>query len=307
MIRRMHLNKNRSQPQDGKSDGTSKSGQATNQHVTPVKRGNPNVPCKTCARTFHTQNAANDHMRAAGHERIPCKICARTFQTPSAANDHMRATGHDTLKFSCKECARRFSTKRAANKHMTTAGHGNPSVSCWTCAKKFHTQSAADDHMRAKKHGDLTKTSHTHGFSDKMWSSTGKGSHTHGFSDKMWSSTGKGSDIITDATDHTTQDSAFETSNEARKTSSPEFPLTRTVYAPSATSTTPARGDKGYIGELAEHLFGVVNRPGLTQNALDRVSRSLPDLLRTFAVQVGYRAPSSMHCDVMFYVRKDRV
>jgi hypothetical protein len=33
----------------------------------------------------------------------------------------------------------------------------------------------------------------------------------------------------------------------------------------------------------------------------------LPDLLRAFAVQVGYQAPSPMHRDVMFYVRKDRM
>jgi nucleoside phosphorylase len=132
-------------------------------------------------------------------------------------------------------------------------------------------------------------------------------SHTHGFPDMIWSSTGKDSEIVTDATDHTTQDSALNAPNEEQKTASPELSSARTVYAPSATLTTPALGDKGYTGELAEQLFGVVNCTGLTRDALDRLSQSLPDLLRAFAVKVGYQAPSPMHRNVMFYVRRDRV
>jgi hypothetical protein len=286
----MELNKPRSQLERRTPDGISISRQAANQRVTPVRHGNPNFPCKTCTRTFNTQGAANDHMRGAGHDKpnISCKSCARKFYTQSAANEHRRAVEHGSPSISCKTCTRTFNTQGAANDHMRAAGHEN--ISCKRCAKKFHTQSAANQHMTATKHGSPTTASHTHGFSNKIWSSTGKGS-----------------EVITDATDHTTQDSAFEPPNEARKTSSPELSLARTIYAPSATLTTPARGDKRYIGELAEQLFGVVNCPGLTRDALDRVSRLLPDLLRAFAVQVGYQAPSPMHRDVMFYVRKDRM
>jgi hypothetical protein len=206
-----------------------------------------------------------------GSPSISCKTCAKKFHTQSAANQHMKATRHGSPSISCKTCAKKFYTQIAANEHMTATGHGNPSISCKTCTNRFHTQSAANEHMTATKHGSSTTASHTHGFSNKIWSSTGKGS-----------------EVITNATDHTTQDSAFEPPNEARKTSSSELSLARTVYAPSATLTTPGRGDKGYIGELAEQLFGVVNCPGLTQDALNRVSRLLPDLLRAFAVQVGY-------------------
>jgi RNase P subunit RPR2 len=288
----MELNKPRSQLERRTPDGISISRQAANQRVTPVRHGNPNFPCKTCTRTFNTQGAANDHMRGAGHDKpnISCKSCARKFYTQSAANEHRRAVEHGSPSISCKTCTRTFNTQGAANDHMRAAGHDKPNISCKRCAKKFHTQSAANQHMTATKHGSPTTASHTHGFSNKIWSSTGKGS-----------------EVITDATDHTTQDSAFEPPNEARKTSSPELSLARTIYAPSATLTTPARGDKRYIGELAEQLFGVVNCPGLTRDALDRVSRLLPDLLRAFAVQVGYQAPSPMHRDVMFYVRKDRM
>jgi hypothetical protein len=231
-------------------------------------------------------------MTATGHRSrsISCKTCAKKFHTQSAANQHMAATGHGSLGISCKTCARKFHTQSAANEHIAATGHGSLSISCKTCARKFHTQSAANQHMTATKHGSPTTASHTHGFSNRIWSLTGKGS-----------------EVITDATDHTTQDSAFEPPNEARKTSLPEFSLARTIYAPSATLTTPARGDKRYIDELAEQLFGVVNCPGLARDVLDRVSRLLPDLLRAFAVQVGYQAPSPMHRDVMFYVRKDRM
>jgi nucleoside phosphorylase len=132
-------------------------------------------------------------------------------------------------------------------------------------------------------------------------------SHTHGFPDTIWSSTGKDSEIVTDATDHTAQDSALITPSKKQKMASPGLSSTRTVYAPSATSTTPAIGDKGYTGELAERLFGEVNCTGLAQDVLDRLSQSLPDLLRAFAVKVGYQALSPMHRNVMFYVRRDRV
>jgi hypothetical protein len=286
----MKLNDPRSQLECRTPDGKSISGPAANHRVTPVKPGNLGFPCKTCAKTFNTQGAANDHMRAAGHEIIPCKRCPRTFNTQSAVNDHMRGAGHDKPNISCKKCPKKFFTQSAANDHMRGAGHDKPNISCKSCARKFYTQIAANQHITATKHGSQTTASHTHLFSNKIWSSTAKGS-----------------EVITDATDHTTQDSAFEAPNEARKTSSPELSLARTIYAPSATLTTPARGDRGYIGELAEQLFGVVNCPGLSRDALARVSRLLPDLLRAFAVQVGYQAPSSMHRDVMYYVRKDRV
>jgi hypothetical protein len=229
-------------------------------------------------------------MRAAGHEIFSSKTCVKTFNTESATNEHMRGAGHDKPKISCKGCARKFYTQSAANEHMRATGHENPNIPCNTCAKKFYTQSAAMGHMIAVGHGSPTTVSSTHGFSNKIWSSTDKGS-----------------EVITDITDHTTQDSAFEPPNEARKTSSPELSLARTVYAPSATLTTPAGADKGYISELAEQLFGVVKCPGLTRDVLDRVSRLLPDLLRAFAVRVGYQATSPMDRDIMFYVRKDRV
>jgi hypothetical protein len=313
----MKLNDPRSQLECRTPDGKSISGQTANHCATPVELGNPSFPCKTCARTFNTQGAVNDHMRAAGHEIIPCKRCARTFNTQSAANDHMRAAGHDKPNISCKSCARKFYTQSAANEHRRAVKHGSPSFSCKTCTKTFNTQGAANDHMRAAGHENIScktcaKKFLTQSAADQHITATKHGSqttasNTHVFSNKIWSSTGKGSEVITDATDHATQDSAFEPPNEARKTSSPELSLARTNYAPSTTLTTPARGDKGYIGELAEQLFGVVNCPGLTRDALDRVSRLLPDLLRAFAVQVGYQAPSPMHRDVMYYVRKDRM
>jgi hypothetical protein len=152
VIRHMELNNPRSQLECRTPDGKSISGQAANQRVTPVRHGNFNFPCKKCARTYNTQSAANDHMRAAGHENIPCKTCARTFCTQSAANDHMRGAGHDKPNISCKTCARKFYTQSAANEHMRDAGHDKPNISYKRCARKFYTQSAANEHRRAVKH-----------------------------------------------------------------------------------------------------------------------------------------------------------
>lgn len=134
-------------------------------------------------------------------------------------------------------------------------------------------------------------------------------SYPHAFSDQIWSSTGKDSEAITDATDHTTQDPTFGAQDDKQKErpSLLEPSTARTVYAPSATLTSPALRDKGYMVDLASELFGVVNSPGLTRDALDRISQLLPDLLRAFAVKIGYQAPTSMHRDVMFYVRRDRM
>jgi hypothetical protein len=125
----MELNNLRSQLKGGTPDGKSKSGQAAYRRVTAVHRGSPNIPCKTCARTFHTQSAANDHMRAAGHEIFSCKTCVKTFNTPSATNEHMRGAGHDKPKISCKGCARKFYTQRAANEHKAAVKHSGPNIS----------------------------------------------------------------------------------------------------------------------------------------------------------------------------------
>jgi hypothetical protein len=257
-----------------------------------VKHGIPNIPCRTCPKKFHTQDAANKHMAAVKHgiPNIPCRTCLKKFHTQDAANEHMAAAKHGIPNIPCRTCLKKFYTQDAANEHITATGHGIPNISCKKCAKIFYTQSAAMQHMVAVGHGSPTAASSTHGVSHKIWSSTGKGS-----------------EVVTDATHNTTQDSAFKSPNEARKTSPPELSLACTVYAPSATLTTPARVEKGYIDGLAEQLFGVVNCPSLTRDALDRVSLLLPDLLRAFAVQVGYQASSQMHRDVMFYVRKDRM
>jgi hypothetical protein len=132
-------------------------------------------------------------------------------------------------------------------------------------------------------------------------------SHTHGFFDKISSSTGKDSEIVTGATAHTTQDSALNAQNEEHRIASPELSSARTLYAPSATLTTPALRDKRYKGELAEQLFGAVNCTSLTRNSLGRLSQSLPNLLQAFAVKISYQASLLMHCNVLFYVRRDHV
>jgi hypothetical protein len=134
-------------------------------------------------------------------------------------------------------------------------------------------------------------------------------SHTHGLSNMIGSSTGKGTEAITDFTDHTKQHPTVGAQRDKQEEhpSSLGPSTARTIYAPSATLTSPAVRDKGFITDLAAKLFGVVNCPGITEDALNRISKLLPGLLRAFAVKVGYQAQTSMHRDVMFYVRRERM
>ncbi|KAJ8116705.1 hypothetical protein OPT61_g1930 [Boeremia exigua] len=125
-------------------------------------------------------------------------------------------------------------------------------------------------------------------------------SQTHRYSDNIWSLTSKGSEVITDDTNHSTLDPMYSTRDEKQHISLSKPSMARTVYTPSATLTSPALENKGYISGLANELFEVVNSPNPTRDTLDRISQLLPGLLRAFAVKIGYQAPTSMHRDVMF-------
>jgi nucleoside phosphorylase len=193
----------------------------------------------------------------------------------------------------------------------------------WSAYSQYNDDSSMDlVHGHDTTDRDSQPSSPWYSFLQEALTAPTMASHTHGFSNKIWSSTGKVSEVITDATSHTTQDSAFEPPNQSRETAPSKLTMARPVNRPyetsrratfktatfkTATFETITRWDKGRIDKLAKQLFGVVNCPGVAQAALDRVSESLPDLLRAFAVKVDYQFQSHMHLDVMFYVQKLRV
>ncbi|EGX54367.1 hypothetical protein AOL_s00004g16 [Orbilia oligospora ATCC 24927] len=81
-----------------------------------------------------------------------------------------------------------------------------------------------------------------------------------------------------------------------------------TVY--SETSSFATSEKENYISELAAVLFHEIRellRSDNSETAIwERISIALPELLKAFALKVGYKAPSQMHRDIMFFVHKNR-
>ena len=79
----------------------------------------------------------------------------------------------------------------------------------------------------------------------------------------------------------------------------------RTIY--SDASSLPLRKMEAYISELAGDLFSKFRSLLLSDvETMESISRVLPELLKAFALRVGYNAPTQMHRDVMFFVHKNR-
>ncbi|KAI1753776.1 hypothetical protein F4782DRAFT_545546 [Xylaria castorea] len=77
-----------------------------------------------------------------------------------------------------------------------------------------------------------------------------------------------------------------------------------TVY--SDTSSMALSRRETYVLELADDLFDKVSLWNLDSSAKERISAVLPDLLRDFALKIGYNAETQMHRNVMAYVHKHR-
>ncbi|KAK6502518.1 hypothetical protein TWF506_003099 [Arthrobotrys conoides] len=77
-----------------------------------------------------------------------------------------------------------------------------------------------------------------------------------------------------------------------------------TVYSDASSVAVSAK--EHYISELADALFREVLGDQLDSKILERVSVALPELLKAFALKIGYNAPSQMHRDIMLFVHKNR-
>lgn len=63
---------------------------------------------------------------------------------------------------------------------------------------------------------------------------------------------------------------------------------------------------ENYISELADDLFSKVRSEQPDSQTMERIYGILPELLKIFALKVGHNSPTQMHCDVMFFVYKNR-
>lgn len=64
--------------------------------------------------------------------------------------------------------------------------------------------------------------------------------------------------------------------------------------------------DRGYICQMASDLFGSVRSYESNGPTLKRISERIPDLLKAFALKVGYRAETQMHRDIAYFIRRYR-
>jgi hypothetical protein len=117
-------------------------------------------------------------------------------------------------------------------------------------------------------------------------------------------------DMITEDTRYTNQDSAIAgskpQSDEQGTVNNLGLFNTETVYSESVTSTPLPPGAKEDIADFGAELFNAVRFCGADTDTLERISDMLPELLRTFALKVGYRAQMAMHRDISVFVHKHR-
>lgn len=64
---------------------------------------------------------------------------------------------------------------------------------------------------------------------------------------------------------------------------------------------------ESYVSALAENLYRMLNSTTLTSQGVDRMMESLPDLLKALALNIGYKAPSQEHRDIMVFIHKFRL
>ena len=79
-----------------------------------------------------------------------------------------------------------------------------------------------------------------------------------------------------------------------------------TITEYSYASTLPVWKFQGYISELADDLVDKLRSGQCNGLAMERIFRILPELLKAFALRIGYNAPTQMHRDIMFFIHKYR-
>ncbi|KAK6501959.1 hypothetical protein TWF481_009777 [Arthrobotrys musiformis] len=114
----------------------------------------------------------------------------------------------------------------------------------------------------------------------------------------------QGDTTVTATTTKTDPTTAVVTTTNPTTGPHPDLDDVKTVY--SNTSSTSTMLKDCYISELANALFSEVQANQPDSIALEKICLALPDLLKAFALKIGYNAPSQMHRDVMVFVHKNR-
>ncbi|KAI1130990.1 hypothetical protein F5Y10DRAFT_93783 [Nemania abortiva] len=102
---------------------------------------------------------------------------------------------------------------------------------------------------------------------------------------------------ITEFTEYTREDSA--PAHQIQPTKQSEAFQTFTTYSDSRFS----HSHENYIITLAEDLLEKIG--SRDEQTLIRVSESLPDLLKSFALQMGYKAQTTVHQEISVFIHKN--
>jgi hypothetical protein len=78
----------------------------------------------------------------------------------------------------------------------------------------------------------------------------------------------------------------------------------RTEY--SEAPTIAIQRNKAAVSELADILFEKVATRIPSVGTMRQVIEILPDALKAFALRIGYKAPTQIHRDIMFFIHKHR-
>jgi len=97
------------------------------------------------------------------------------------------------------------------------------------------------------------------------------------------------------------QDAAVDDSVVEHSSSSDDD---RTIY--SDARSMAGEGVDAYVTELVGSLMATVRAESMDAADGSKLCDALPALLKTFALRLGYDAPSQMHRDIMYFVSRNR-
>ena len=97
---------------------------------TPVKQ----LKCPCCDDTFHSQKAANLHIKDKHLDyKFPCLYCDKTFQTYNVCYKHIKSYG--PKKYICDECDKGFQFPMGLEEHSSIPSRHD----MYTCSHCTHT------------------------------------------------------------------------------------------------------------------------------------------------------------------------
>ena len=76
--------------------------------------------------------------------------------------------------------------------------------------------------------------------------------------------------------------------------------------SPGTLKNAAVAGENDYVSGLSIDLYNFAQSLDPEVERLEALCQALPELLRSFALKIGYKAPSQMHYDVMVFIYNNR-